>query len=148
MAPFKRRIMLMVGRAVLRLVNDGTKLQTLQISLLDGEVRDGVERVQEYGFTSHPLPGAECAAVFLGGNRDHGLVIAIDDRRYRLTALAAGEVALYDDLGKSLVLKRNGDIEITATRVVVNGDLEVNGDVHATGTVLDDAGNTNHHAHP
>ena len=86
--------------------------------------------------------------MFLGGNRDHGLVIAVDDRRYRLTALAAGEVALYDDLGKTLVLKRNGDIVITATRVVVNGDLEVNGDVHATGTILDDAGNTNHHTHP
>lgn len=146
--PMKRRVMLMVGRAVVRLVNDAPKMQTLQLSLLEGEVRDGVERFQQYGFTAHPLPGAEAAVVFLGGNRNHGIVIAVDDRRYRLTALAAGEVALYDDLGKSLVFKRNGDIEINATRVLINGNLEVAGNIHATGTILDNAGNSNNHTHP
>src|SRR6266568_5083685 len=91
-SPLKRRVMLMVGRAVLCAVNDDAKIQRTQISLLEGELRDQVERLQQYGFTSHPHVGAECVAVFVGGSRDHGLVIAVDDKRYRLTALKRGEV--------------------------------------------------------
>jgi phage gp45-like len=154
MAPIKRRVMLMIGRGIVRVVNDALKWQEVQVSLLEGEVRDGVERVQQYGFTSHPQVGAEAVVVFLGGNRDHGLVIAVDDRRYRLKNLVAGEVALYDDLGKSVIFKRNGDVHITATRLLVqasvqiNGNVEVAGNIHATGTIVDDTGNTNHHTHP
>lgn len=107
-APLRRRVMLMVGRAVVRLVADGLKLQELQLTLLAGETLDGVERLQEYGLSSHPHPGAEAAVVFVGGSRNHGLVIAVDDRRYRLKSLQPGEVALYDDQGQVVHLKRQG----------------------------------------
>jgi phage gp45-like len=36
------------------------------------------------------------------------VVISIEDRRYRLTGLAEGEVALYDDLGQVVHLRRGG----------------------------------------
>lgn len=153
LAPLKRRVMLMVGRGIVRVINDALRWQECQVSLLAGEVRDGVERAQNYGFTAHPHPGAEAIVIFLGGNRDHGVIIAADDRRYRLKGLAAGEVALYDDLGKTIVLKRNGDVHVTASRLLLDGDLQVNGNVevdgtiHATGTIVDDGGNTNHHTH-
>ncbi|OHD24777.1 MAG: hypothetical protein A2Y38_07775 [Spirochaetes bacterium GWB1_59_5] len=111
-APLARRVRLMVGRAVLTLVDDSLKLQGLQVRLLDGELRSDVERMQEYGFTSHPHPGAEAAVVFVGGSRDHGLVIAVDDRRYRLKALAAGEVAFYDDQGQAVHLKRDKTLHV------------------------------------
>lgn len=110
MQPLQRRVMLMVGRAVLRAVNDETTLQSLKIELLADEVKEGTERFQEYGFTSHPHDGAEAVTVFMGGNRDHGLVIAVDDRRYRLKALEQGEVALYTDEGQRVHLRRNKEI--------------------------------------
>jgi len=107
MAPVSRRVGLMVARGVLALVNDALKMQSVQVKLLDGEVRE-MERMQNYGFTSQPHPGAEVAAVFVSGNRDHGLALAIDDRRYRVRNLQAGEVAIYDDLGHVVTLSRTG----------------------------------------
>ncbi|GCL64308.1 phage baseplate assembly protein V [Pseudaquabacterium pictum] len=137
MRPMLQRLQLMIGRAVVLLVNDGSKLQGLQVSLLADEVRDQVERFQNYGFTSHPLPGAEAVAASVAGNRDHVLVIAVDDRRYRLTALQQGEVAIYTDEGDKIVIKRGGTIEVTAaTKVVLDTPLvQCTGDVTVAGTV-------------
>lgn len=106
-APLRRRVNLMVARGVLALVDDATKMQGVQVTLLSGEPRD-MERFQNYGFSSHPHAGAEVAAVFVGGNRNHGLALAIDDRRYRLVNLQPGEVAISDDLGHKVTLTRNG----------------------------------------
>ncbi|MGE0487321.1 MAG: phage baseplate assembly protein V [Gammaproteobacteria bacterium] len=151
--PLKRRVRLMVSRGVLRLVDDARKVQEAQVGLLRDEVVSGVERFQEYGLTSVPLPGCEGVLVFVGGSRGHGLLVATDDRRYRPTALEPGEVMIYDHLGKFVHLRANGDVHVSAGRVVIdadvviNGDVEVDGNVHATGTIVDDAGNTNHHTH-
>lgn len=113
------KIRLMVGRAILSAVQDGGAIQTAQASLLADEAHDDMERVQQYGFTSVPMQGAEAVVVFPGGNRDHGLIIAVDDRRYRLRGLESGEVALYTDEGDSLVLKRGNTIEITTEVLLV-----------------------------
>lgn len=144
--PITQGLRLMVGRAVVRLVDDALKLQGLQVSLLADEVREGVERFQNYGFTSHPHPGAEAVALSVSGSRDHVLVVAVDDRRYRLQSLAQGEVAIYTDEGDKVVLKRGGTIEVTAsTKVLLDtplvqctGDLQVDGNVHADGVVAAD----------
>jgi len=108
----QHRVMLTVGRAVIRKINDDPKLQSVQAELLKGELRDNLERFQQYGFTSVPHPGAEGVAVFVGGNRDHGLLVCVDDRRYRLKGMQGGEVALYTDEGDKVHLKRNREIEV------------------------------------
>lgn len=144
--PLAQSVRLMVARAIVNLVDDGRQLQSLQVGLLADEVRDNAERFQQYGFTSHPLPGAEAVAVCAGGVRDHVLVIAVDDRRYRLRALQPGEVALYSDEGDKLVIKRGGTIEVTAsTQIVLNtplvratGNLQVDGSIHSDGNVVAD----------
>lgn len=108
----QRRVMLTVGRAVIRKINDDPKMQSVQAELLKGELRDNLERFQQYGFTSVPHPGAEGVAVFVGGNRDHGILVCVDDRRYRLKGMQGGEVALYTDEGDKVHLKRNREIEV------------------------------------
>lgn len=113
-----------VSRAVVTRVDDSKQRQIVQAGLLAGETRDGLEHFQPYGFTSVPHEGAEGVALFVGGERDHGLLVAVDDRRYRLTGLENGEVALFTDEGDKLVIKRGGTIEITAaTKVVVSAPL-------------------------
>ena len=114
LAPTLRRVALMVSRAVVELVDDTKRMQTLQASALADEVHDGVERFQNYGFTACPHPGAEGIAVSVGGTRDHLVVIAVDDRRYRLKALAEGEVAIYTDEGDRIVIRRGGTIQVVA----------------------------------
>lgn len=135
-APIARRVQLMVARGVLAIVNDATKMQGVQVQLLSGEVRD-MERFQNYGFIGNPKAGAEVVAVFVGGNRDHGLAIAIDDRRYRVKGLQPGEVAIYDDLGHKIILTRTGITIDGATHainisncpnvVVTGGDVTADG---------------------
>ena len=115
--PLEGRIRLMIGRAVISLVDDAATAQTLQIELLADEVQDGVERFQEYGFTSRPHPGAEAVFGCVGGLRSHPIVLAVEDRRFRLTGLEDGEVALYDDLGNVIKLGREA-ISITAVKKI------------------------------
>lgn len=95
--PLKRRVLLMVSRAVVELVDDARRLQTLQVTGYASEVLDGAERFQQYGFTSVPHPEAEAVVLAVGGERQHPIVIAVEDRRYRLVGLEDGEVALYTD---------------------------------------------------
>lgn len=133
-APLRRCVALMVARAVVQMVNDAPRMQELQISLLSDEMRDRVERFQNYGFTSHPHPGAEAAVVFVGGSRDHGLVLAVDDRRYRFKVLAQGEVAIYTDEdqdpdGCRIVFRRGNRIEVQARDI----DIRAENRLHLSG---------------
>ncbi len=112
------RVRNMIGRAVLSAIDDTKLLQTLQVTLLADELADGVERFQNYGFSSHPFPEAEAIVAAVGGTRSHLVAIAVDDRRYRVKGLAEGEVAIYDDQGQTIVLKRGG-IEITTDKYVL-----------------------------
>jgi phage baseplate assembly protein V len=161
LAPIRRRIDNMVARAVVRSSIDSTKLRELQIEILRGELRDRVEHFQEYGFTSRPLDGAEVVGLFVGGSRDHPLIIASEDRRYRIKNLEKGEVALYTDEGDYIHFKRGGNIEvlagtkvkvtapdveiiastkvtITSPLVTMSGNLEVSGNVAVDGNVQAD----------
>jgi phage baseplate assembly protein V len=110
-APLRRRIFMMMARGVLQSRKDGD-LQQLQITALADEVLSGIEYVEPYGFTSAPEAGAEVVALFMGGNRDHGVILSAGDRRYRLKGLASGDVALYHKDGTKIVLKGSGKIQI------------------------------------
>jgi phage baseplate assembly protein V len=123
--PLSTRVANLAARALVSLVKDSTKLQTLQLRILDGEVREGAERFQEYGFTSVPLDGAEAVVLSVGGRRDHLLVVAVDDRRHRKKDLAAGEVALYTDEGAAVHLKR-GRIVVTDEEIRLGSDSATN----------------------
>jgi phage baseplate assembly protein V len=119
----KKRIMKIIGRAVIELIDDSKGLQSTQISVLKNEVYSKIERVQSYGLTSHPRKGAEAVVLFQAGSRDHGIVIGVDDRRYRLKNLSEGEVALYTDEGDKIHLKRGNKIDIeTQTLTIKAGD--------------------------
>lgn len=108
-APWRRKVMLMVGRCVLEAVNDGTKCQTVKISGLADEVKEDVERFQDYGFSSVPYAGAEGVAVSVGGNRAHSIVVALTDRARRPTGLSEGDVAMYNANGVRCLLDQAND---------------------------------------
>lgn len=108
MAPIARRIGNMLARGSVAAVNAAGKMQSLQLRLLADETKDSVEHFEPYGFTSNPKPGAEVLAAFLDGDRSHGIVVVVADRRYRLAGLASGEMAIHDDLGQKVHLTRDG----------------------------------------
>jgi phage baseplate assembly protein V len=114
------RLQLMIGRAVLRAIDTGDGMHRAQVTLMRGEVRDGVPHFQPYGFTGVPLAGAYALAVFQGGRRDFGALAVVDDPRYRPTGWLAGEVGLWDHLGKFIRLHEDGTLEINAPKIVLN----------------------------
>lgn len=128
-----------LARGVVALVDAGRKLQGLQMRLTADEVKDGMEHFEPYGFTSNPLPGAEALAAFLGGDRSHGVVVCVADRRFRLQALKSGEVALYTDQGDRLHFKRGRVIEIETLTLKVKAETAVEFDtpvIRTTGQIV------------
>lgn len=130
-----------LARGVVALANSASKLQSLQLRLLAGEVKDGVEHLEPYGFTSCPKSGAEALAGFIGGDRSHGVVIMVSDRRFRLQGLKPGEVALYTDEGDRLHFKRGRVLDIETVTLNVKASESVNFDtplIKTTGRIESD----------
>lgn len=55
-----------LARGVVVLANATRKLQSLQLRITAGEVKDDMEHLEPYGFTSCPHEGAEAVAGFIG----------------------------------------------------------------------------------
>lgn len=143
--PLSTRLRLAISRAIIRLVDDSLKEQRVQLDILAGETRFA-ERYQHYGFTSHPHKDSEAIVLSINGSRDHLVVVADGDRRYRLKNLADGEVAIYDDQGQCVHLKRDGIYIISSQKLMVSspnteftGNVNVNGSLQAS-SVADQAG--------
>lgn len=103
-------------RGILQSVIEGAIKRFTASGRSDETITDR-EAMEHYGFTSRPLAGAE-AIIINEGN--HFIMIASDDRRYRI-AIDEGEVCLYTDEGDFIRLKRSKEIEITGqNKVTVN----------------------------
>lgn len=122
LAPVMRRVRLMLGRAVVNMVNDSLKAQNVQVSMLDDETPDEVERLQNYGLISVPLAGAEAIIGCIGADRDHAVALVVEDRRYRPTGLENGDTGLYHYEGHRLRLTKDGRLIITCKTVEVYAD--------------------------
>ncbi|AXK39615.1 phage baseplate assembly protein V [Crenobacter cavernae] len=142
------KLKLMIGRCILAAVSDKAKCQSLQITAFDGETHDRVERFQQFGFTAVPLPGAEGICLFVGGGRDHPVVVAVEDRRHRVTDLAPGESAQYNSSGHKLVLYHDRAELVTQKFVVKASEkvrfetplVETTGQIRADQDITDKAG--------
>lgn len=158
LAPFIRRINMMISRGALEGTADDSDIQTMQVALLADETADDVERIQTYGLSTNPPNGGDALVAFVGGNRDHGVVLAVNDRGSRPKGLKSGEVVLYNDQSVKLSLTADGDlaietkrhVEIEATEditikaktmaieveegVTIKGDLVVEGSITASGS--------------
>ncbi len=114
-----RRLQGLVARGVVTLVNSALKMQLVQLQALGGNPLDGVEHFEPYGFTANPLPGAEGIVLNVGAHAGNAVVVCVADRRYRLSGLASGEVAVYDDQGQSVVLYADHIAVNSPTKVVI-----------------------------
>lgn len=116
----------LVTRGVLKKARDKTLWQEVDVALFHGEVKEKVERIQQYGFTSFPHPEkdekdkhpAEALVMFLGGNRSHAIALAIDDRRHRLLNMREGESAVYDHKNQRVYVWKDGIEFLTEQQIV------------------------------
>lgn len=129
-----------LARGVVVLASSARKLQSLQLRITAGEVKDDIEHLEPYGLTSCPLGGAEALVGFFG-DRSHGVVIMVADRRFRLQGLKPGEVALYTDEGDYLQFKRGRVIEVETVTLKVKAEAAVEFDtplIRTTGRIESD----------
>ncbi|MCK6943236.1 phage baseplate assembly protein V [Enterobacter roggenkampii] len=104
----QRQVLSLIGRAVVKSIDAASKCQTVDVELVGGQPKSGIEHFEPYGFTSRAKSGAEAVVLFPDGDRSHAVVVSISDRRYRIKGLKTGEVAFYDDQGQTVTLTRNG----------------------------------------
>lgn len=130
---------LVVGRGRVKSLNDDGAVQILQTVLSPKETAN-LKRLAEFGFASRPPNDSDVIALFVGGDRSNGVVIASGNQRLRFKLENDGEVALHDAFGKSLWFKKNGGVVLEANgqNVEVNGAADVT--INATGTVTVNAG--------
>ena len=131
--PIKRKIFLIIGKAILTAVNNSGKTQKIQITGLKNETITDIERFQEYGLETYPRTDSEAEAVvaFINGNRDQGFVLCVHDRANRPTDLLEGNVRLYDYNNNKITLSDNGiKIEDKNNNVI---ELK-SGEINITGT--------------
>jgi len=119
--PIKRKIYLLIGRAVLAAVNNEGKVgfydsedrptpQRVQVTGLVNETLTDLERFQEYGFETYPIPAtAEAILVSPDGTRANSFVIMIQDITYRPTDLQEGDSCQYD-YKNARILCRDGKL--------------------------------------
>ena len=129
----KSRICLMVGRCAVVATKFADKELSADIELTAREKRRGVEYMQQFGFSSRPKGDVERVALFIGGSRDYGVVVAT---RGDFPDLKEGEVMMHSPYGQKVLLKNDGSVNITnknggsivmasGGKVTVNGHLEV-----------------------
>ncbi len=120
LAILQRRLSNLWQRGTLKLVDDSTDIQQLQVALRSGQVRDKREHPTNYGFTHHPPASlVDIHMASQGGNTAKGVVIVVGDRQFRLKDLQEGEVALYDDQGQYIKLARDNTIEVITSGQII-----------------------------
>lgn len=160
-------------RASLSALSKGAAVQLAQGDALAGEVMQGAEVFQQFGFTSAPPAGTQAIVLPLGGSTAHSVVIATEHGAYRVD-VAGGEACIYNMYGDKVHLKQERievetkTLHIKASEQVIfetpnismqgagGGDAAatMTGSLHTTGAVTSDgdhvAGGVSleHHTHP
>lgn len=118
----------------------------IQVRILDGETLSNIDRVEPYGFSYRPQPGCQAYNVFPSGDRTRGFALVVGDRQYNLI-LQEGEVALHDDQGQKVHLKRDGilietpfNFEVRADKIKLHANTEYKFDVNGQGQRWDGLG--------
>ena len=128
--PLMAKLRLMVGRCVISASRYKNGELLADIELVAGERRRNVEFLQQFGFSSRPKGDVEGVALFIGGSRDNGVVVAT---RGECPDLKEGEVRVHSPFGSSITLKNDGSIELTtdSNKFRFVGDIEATGEVKA-----------------
>lgn len=107
-----RRIMSMIGIGKVTLVDDKKNNQYVQVKITPDQTIEA-RKIGHYGYAYSPPENSDALVIFLTGNRQNGVVIGTELQSARLKELKPGECGIYDDLGQSVYLTREG--------IVING---------------------------
>lgn len=135
------RMLQVVRYGVITATRQDGPVLVAQIRRSSMELQDNRPVVQDYGFVSRPLPGAQAVVVAPGGEPGNAVIIATGDQRYTLR-IAPGAVAMFTDEGDSVLLDRGRVVKIIAgTRLDVTAPtVKITGNLEVTGSIRDGVG--------
>lgn len=112
-------------RGKLTLTQSGEPIQRVQVQGLADETLQEIEQLQQFGFTSHAPADTDVIVIPLGGDTSHGIVIASEHGSFRVKNLQSGEVAVYDESGSSIVLKKGKLIEMDCDTLHIKAKTKI-----------------------
>jgi len=110
----------------------------------DGYTR--IHRPEPHGFASSPPAGSKGLLLPSPNNPDFAVVLGLEHPAHRPANLPGGGTAIYDASGNIISLVGT-KIRLVAPTFEFVGNVEVQGNIHATGSIIDDGGNTANHTH-
>ncbi|MFT9385518.1 phage baseplate assembly protein [Acetobacter sp.] len=117
--------------------DDTGTTQTGQVTLNGTAVRDGIQIIQDYGFSAVLPVGSQAIVLNISGDASNGVVIRSTHQASRPKGLKNGQVCLFDMAGDQILLTNGNGIAITPQsgkpitlngKTVINGPLEVSDD--------------------
>ena len=121
------RVRLIVGRCVIVASRYDSGAHVADVELTAGEKRRGLDFVQQFGLVSRPKGEVSGVALFVGGNRANGVVVACNGEESALRKnLKEGEVCLVAPFGQQVFFFFVGSILVKW----VNGIVDVDGGTH------------------
>ncbi len=141
LAPVSRRVRMLATRVTITAVDDSRRIQTVQVSGLEGEDLPDVQRLQQFGFSANPPIGATGLVICIGGSRTNPVVISAEDGSTRVLNLEPGEACVYNAFGDFIRLKTSGEVlvkarsKVTADAPLVHAlhDMQVGGNLLVEG---------------
>lgn len=133
----RNSIRLIVGPCLIEKASKEKNGIQANVILLGNEKHSGLRVLQQYGIASVPAPNSEAVALFVGGSRDNGFVVATQGDSGDVPVLKEGEVALFSKFGQTILLQEDGSVNMSTSsggsividggsgNVTVNGRLEV-----------------------
>ena len=123
LAPLKREMKTMIVRGLARLIDDEQVIQRLQVESFADDVRDNVENFGSYGFKSHPPVNSEVIMVNVGGNNEHSVAIASENREVlrSIPSLKEGDSIQYNKEGAYTLLK-GANVEIKTEKLSIENN--------------------------
>lgn len=110
----------------------------------DGYTR--IHRPEPHGFASSPPAGSKGLLLPSPGNPDFAVVLGLEHPSHRPSGLPSGGTAIYDASGNIISLVGT-KIRLVAPTFEFVGNVEVQGNISATGSIIDAGGNTANHTH-
>ena len=142
-----RKIRRMNQRGLVRRAKYGDKTRYLQMQVEGGQALDNLEHFEPFGFTSHPLPGAEGIVLAFNGNGSHSVVFCVGDSRFKFQ-VKEGEVAIYNVHGDKVHIKEDRTILVKALKVMLDADeCESSCSIKAPDFINQDGLSFNDHGH-
>jgi phage baseplate assembly protein V len=146
-----------IVRGVVRAVNDGGQVQTVDVETSDGLVRAGIEVLQVFGHAGNPpAAGIGCILLAVGADPGNYVALPLASPVRRFGSQAAGDSTLYAADGSRVAVHNHGTIEVlAATKLVIHtpdvevvapsgvtitANVTITGNVLVTGTVTAEAG--------